>query len=121
MAMSLTEEQVRTFRDQGYLVTEGILTDSDLAPIVEEYATWIDCRARQLAAEGSIRELHEDAPFERRTALLYAQTPEISRDMDLMTVRGPATFEFLRNMNLLDAVESLIGPEITCNPIQHIR
>jgi phytanoyl-CoA hydroxylase len=119
--MSLTEEQVRAFRDQGFLVAEGILTDSDLAPVIAEYSSWIDCRARELAAEGSVRELHEDAPFERRTALLYAQTPEITRDMDLMTVRGPATFAFLRNPHLLDAVETLIGPEITCNPIQHIR
>jgi ectoine hydroxylase-related dioxygenase (phytanoyl-CoA dioxygenase family) len=121
MDMPLTEEQVRAFREEGCLVAEGILSDSDLAPIIEEYAAWIDCRARALAAEGKIRDLHEDAPFERRAALLYAQTPEITRDMDLMTVRGPATFAFLRNAHLLDAVESLIGPEIACNPIQHIR
>ena len=30
-------------------------------------------------------------------------------------------FEFLHNKNLLDTVESLVGPEITCNPIQHAR
>src|SRR5262249_46939471 len=47
--------------------------------------------------------------------------PELSRHLDIMFVRGPATFAFLRNARLLDAVESLIGPEVTCSPIQHIR
>src|SRR5712692_6837735 len=27
----------------------------------------------------------------------------------------------MRNDSLLDAVECLVGPEITCSPIQHIR
>src|SRR5262249_7370865 len=119
--MGLTEEQVRAFRAEGVLVAEGVLTEADLAPVITEYADWIDRRARVLVAEGKLTDLWEEAPFGRRLALLYAQTPEISRDMDTMLVRGPATFAFLRNARLLDAVESFIGPEITCNPIQHIR
>ena len=27
----------------------------------------------------------------------------------------------MRNDNLLDLLESLLGPELTCNPIQHLR
>ena len=38
-----------------------------------------------------------------------------------MYLRGRASFEFLRNDRLLDMVESLVGPEITCSPIQHTR
>jgi hypothetical protein len=34
---------------------------------------------------------------------------------------GPAVFAVLRSPRLLDAVESLIGPEIYSNPVQHIR
>src|SRR5579871_1315537 len=119
--MGLTKEQVSAFREEGVLVAEGILTDADLEPVKEEYARWIDRRACELAAEGKITDLHEDAPFERRAALLYAQSPEITSGLDIMFVRGPATFAFLHNARLLDAVESLVGPEITCNPIQHIR
>lgn len=119
--MGLTKEQVRAYREEGVLVAEGVLTEDDLAPVIEEYAAWIDCRAQELAAEGKITEIHEDAPFERRAALLYAQSPDILKDMDIMTVRGPASFAFLHNMNLLDAVESFLGSELTCNPIQHIR
>ena len=34
---------------------------------------------------------------------------------------GPAVFQMATNKNILDAVEKLIGPEITSNPIQHVR
>src|SRR5262245_53705025 len=119
--MALSDEQVRAFREEGVLIAEGVLTEEDLAPVIAEYEAWIDSRACALAAEGKITELHQDAPFERRSALLYAQSPEILDGLDIMHARGPAMFAFLRNERLLDAVETLIGPEITCNPIQHIR
>jgi hypothetical protein len=34
---------------------------------------------------------------------------------------GPAVFNTLRSERLLDAVESIIGPEIYSNPVQHVR
>src|SRR5258708_4669543 len=116
-AMSLAEEQVRFFREQGYLVAEGVLRDEDLAPVIAEYEIWLYCRALELG----ILDMHLYAPFERRAALLYAEDRQILSEMDIMMVRGPASFEFLRNERLLDAVDSIIGPEITCSPIQHIR
>lgn len=119
--MGLTAEQVAAFREEGVLIAENVLTDADLAPVIAEYEEWIEHRAHALAEEGKLADLHADAPFARRVALLYAQTPDIIQDMDIMTVCGTETFAFLRNRRLLDAVESLIGPEITCNPIQHIR
>ena len=119
--MRLTEEQVKRFRDEGVLVVENVVTEDDLAPVIAEYEGWIDRRARELQAEGKIAALHEGEPFTRRFGLLYAQCREIERGLDIMQARGPATFAFLGNENLLDAVECLVGPEITCSPIQHIR
>jgi phytanoyl-CoA hydroxylase len=119
--MKLTDEQVRSFHENGYLVAEGIVTDADLAPVIAEYEAWIDQKARALEAEGKITDLAEGESFGKRFAMLYAQTHAIAEGMDVMHLRGPAMFAFLRNPNLLDAVESLVGPEITCNPIQHIR
>jgi phytanoyl-CoA hydroxylase len=119
--MRLTDEQVRRFRDEGVLVAEGVVTAEDLAPLIAEYEAWIDGRARLLHAEGKITDLAEGQDFSHRFATLYAQSKEIANGMDVMFTRGPALFAFLKNENLLDAVESLVGPEITCNPIQHIR
>lgn len=119
--MKLSESQVNSFRTDGYLVAENVVTAADMAPVIAEYSAWIDARAKQLLAEGKITDIAADEPFERRFAVLYAQNPAIGDGMDIMQMRGPAMFNFLRNDNFLDAVECLVGPEITCNPIQHIR
>lgn len=119
--MKLTSEQVQAFREEGVVVVENVVTNEDLAPLISAYEKWIDNRVRELQAKGEIKDLHEDAPFEKRVGLLYEQTPHITDGLDIMQARLPEMFEFLRNKNLLDAVESLIGPEITCSPIQHIR
>lgn len=119
--MSLTPQQVRQFREEGVLVAESVLREDDLAPVIAGYEGWLERRAEALLGEGKIADLCTDAPFERRFALLHAQSPEIASGLDLMQARLPAAFEFMQNERLLDAVESLIGPEITCSPIQHIR
>lgn len=100
--MRLTDVQVREFRREGVLVAEGVLTDEDLAPVIAEYETWIERRARQLQAEGKIAVLCEGEPFERRFASLYAQCHEIEHGLDLMQARLPAAFALMRNENLLD-------------------
>lgn len=119
--MRLTEEQKQAFGTEGVLVVEGVVPVADLEPLKAEYGAWIDCHARRLAATCRITDMHEDAPFETRLGLLYAQCPKIAHGMDVMEVRGPETFRLMRNGGLLDAVEGLVGPEIACSPIQHIR
>jgi ectoine hydroxylase-related dioxygenase (phytanoyl-CoA dioxygenase family) len=120
--MSLTAEQIDAFRRDGVLVAENVLTDADVAPVIAAYEDWIDQRARQLHAEGKISDLAENEPWDKRIGLLMAQSPAIANGMDIMHARLPAMFDFLHNEHLLDAVQSLLGtPEITCNPIQHIR
>ena len=119
--MKLSGDQIQAFQSDGYLVAENMVTDADMAPIIAEYETWIDRRAEALLGEGKITDPAADQPFGQRFAALYAQATDIGDGMDIMAMRGPAMFEFLHNSNLLDAVESLIGPEITCNPIHHVR
>ena len=119
--MILTPEQIETFRADGFLIARGALTDADLQPVIDELSDFIDARAHELKAEGQIEDLYKDAPFEERYGLLFKQCKEIGKGMNIMSMRGRAMFEFLHNDNLLDVVESLVGPEITCNPIQHVR
>lgn len=119
--MRLTREQCETFRTQGVLVVKDALTDADLQPVIDEISEWVSARALALKAAGELRDLYEDEPFERRFGKLLAQSGEMARGMDIMHYRGRAIFEFLGNANLLDVIEGLVGPEITCNPIQHLR
>jgi phytanoyl-CoA dioxygenase PhyH len=119
--MALTPQQLDRFHTDGFLVLENALRDEDLDPVIREYEEKIDRRARELHAAGKLSRLYEEEPFERRFACICCETMELYPEMDIMHHRGKAAFDFLRNDRLLDIVESIVGPEITCSPIQHIR
>ena len=119
--MKLTDEQIEDFKTNGVLIVKNALHKSELDPVIDELTTWVDRRACELHAAGKIQNLYPDAPFDTRFGLLFKQYKEIGDGLDISTSRGRAMFEFLHNKNLLDTVESLVGPEITCNPIQHAR
>ena len=119
--MKLSPENIAHFEEDGYLLLRGALADSDLDPIIAEYEEHIARRAVELRAEGKISDLYADEPFDRRLASICRKNNEIYKELDIMYFRGRASFEFLINENLLDMVEGLVGPEITCSPIQHTR
>ncbi len=119
--MALTSRQVDQYHEQGVLIAPEVLTENDLQPVTSCIQAIVDERARQLYAQGKISDLCADEPFETRFGSLYRQCEEMGANFDIMQLRPKALFDFLFNQNLLDAVESLIGPEITCNPIQHLR
>ncbi|HRW11080.1 MAG TPA: phytanoyl-CoA dioxygenase family protein [Caldilineaceae bacterium] len=117
----LTQAQRNDFARDGYLLLEDWLTEADLAPVIEEYCAYIDQRARQLHAEGVLTDPYADLPFTHRLAAICAETPQLYPELDIMHLRGAATFAFLRHPRLLDLAETFIGPEIICSPIQHVR
>lgn len=118
---TLSVSQHEQFNEQGFVIVRGALVDADLLPLINEYSAYIDKRAKELLAAGRISHAHDDESFERRLALICEQAESIYSELDIMHLRGTAAFDFLRNDKLLDLVESIIGPEITCSPIQHIR
>ena len=119
--MKLTHEQIEEFEMNGVLIVKSVLHESELNPVVDELEDWVDRRACELHTAGKIQNLYPDASFDTRFGLLFEQCKEIGDGLDISASRGKAMFEFLHNKNLLDTVESLVGPEITCNPIQHAR
>ncbi len=119
--MSLTQDQLRHFMDEGYVIVEGALTGDDLDPVIAGIEAFVDERARVLHREKLITDLHETESFERRLALITRENAAIYDDIDIMNMRAESVFRFLGNGRMLDLVESLVGPEITCSPIQHLR
>lgn len=119
--VKLTQGQIDQFHKDGFLVLENVLNDDDLAPVIEEYTLYIDRRSRELFAGGKLSQLYAEQPFDRRLASICRENSEIYPELDIMFLRGQASFAFLRNDKLLDVVEYLVGPEITCSPIQHVR
>ncbi len=117
----LSADERAAFAREGYVIACGVLSADDLAPVHAELSAAIDAKARALHAAGQLADLHVDEPFSRRFGFLMAQNPAIQHGFDVNQLRGPALFRFLHAPRLLDAVEQLIGGEITCNPIQHVR
>jgi len=119
--MMLTPLALDQFHRDGYLLLEDVLADGQLAPLIDEYETYIEQRAGELYAAGQLTQTYATESFQRRLACICRETGVLYRELDIRHLRGPATFAFLRNATLLDIVESLVGPEILCSPIQHLR
>ena len=119
--MKLNAHHLDHFETEGYVIVESALENADIDPVIADYSAFIDRRSRELHAAGQLSDIFEDEPFKRRLARICEEDVEIYDDIDIMHFRGAAVFDFLRNDNLMDVVEGLVGPEITCSPIQHAR
>ncbi|MEZ4620482.1 MAG: phytanoyl-CoA dioxygenase family protein [Caldilineaceae bacterium] len=117
----LTSSQRADFERDGYLLLEDWLTAADLAPVIAEYDTYIACRAQELYAAGLLTETYEQLSFTQRLAAISAQSGLLYPELDIMHLRGRAMFAFLHHPMVLDLAEALIGPELICSPIQHVR
>ena len=130
----LTADQLEKFERDGFLLVEKLFSPADdLDPIIEEYKGVLERLAAELYAAGKISSTYSDLPFGRRVSQIYQESGEIHAqyfDFSLPqgNVRhdtpmwvGPAVFNAITNPRLLDAVESIIGPEIYSNPVQHVR
>ncbi|NKB72844.1 MAG: phytanoyl-CoA dioxygenase [Candidatus Latescibacteria bacterium] len=131
---ALTPEQLDHFDDQGYVVVpQAINPVKALEPVIAEYAQVLDTLATQLHQDGTIASTYSDLPFGDRYIKICVETEKVYNQYfdfslpfqnvqpDTPFWAGPAVFGALTDADLLDAVESLIGPEIYSNPVQHVR
>lgn len=120
----LTREQVERFGKEGYLVVENVLDQGLLDLVRAEYAEILDGLCEGWGIEGKT--------FAEKLTRAYAAGHDWFQPMDISLpgdrIRadtpmhfGPAVFDMVTAPRLLDMVEDLIGPEITSNPIQHVR
>ena len=124
----LTQSQIDSFSAEGFLVVEDVVT-SALAAVRSEYEALLETLWRPWVQKGLVADTPE---FEDRIIAAYKAGCEYFQPMDISLPTGaiepdvpmhtgPAVFEMMRHPKLLDLVEDLIGPEITSNPIQHVR
>ncbi len=121
---SLTDEQKRFYETDGYLVLPNLLSDDEMAPAREAMTRKVDRIAEQMLANGAITDALQHRPFKYRLAELFAG----KTDQDFLSYGGrswrdrlPGYFKLMSNPKIIDAVESLIGPEIFSNPVYNTR
>lgn len=119
--MGLSPEQVAFFRREGYLVAKGVIPRRVIENLQVEITGVIDETARKLLSEGKITDLCEELDFLHRLTALNKQCPEIMGPVMGGSHAGPALFALMTCPEFLDAVESLVGPEIVASAVYRIR
>jgi len=129
----LTQEQLAFFNNQGYLVVEDVFDhEKVIAPLKAEYSDLIDGLYDGWLAEGRVTVDPAGLDFFGKLLEAYKAGCDWFQPMDISLPGdriqpdtpmhfGPAVFNMMKDSNLLDIVEQLIGSEITSNPIQHVR
>ncbi len=124
----------RAIQRSGFLLVKNLFDPTnDLDPIIHEYYGVLDDLVETLYSKGEIKSRYEDLSFSDKLMQIQTETgkvfhqhfdfslPQGGITFDTPIWLGKAVFDILRNDKLLDAVESLIGPEIYANPVQHVR
>lgn len=120
------------FERDGYIVLDDILDSGALDNIRQEYKTRLSGLCQNWTERGLLETSVISDSFDRQimaascAGIDFFQPLDISLpidrfDNDVPMHLGKSVFSMIRNNRLLDAVELLIGPEITSNPIQHVR
>lgn len=129
----LSDTQKELFEKQGYLVVENVFDqETILDPVRAEYQVLLASLVDDWIAQGRIDKKLKDADFFAQLEACYDAGCDWFQPMDISLPGericadtpmhfGPAVFALLTAPKLLDIVETLIGPEITSNPIQHVR
>lgn len=120
---SLSRDQLSKYDTEGYVVLPDLLDPDELAPIRASLAENVSAMADTLFARGLITDKREELPFEHRLAGLFAELDdgEFLKFGRSWRERKPGFFHLMSNPKILDAVESLIGPEIFSNPVYNVR
>jgi phytanoyl-CoA hydroxylase len=120
------------FGREGYFLAEGLLDlQTDLEPLRQEYSVLLGRLADEWHKDRKVSSTYSGMTFSERVSKFAAEGQDCSRYFDITLPSnatadtpihlGPAVFRLLRNPRLLDVLEQLIGEEIYCNPVQHIR
>jgi len=128
----LTQSETDRFRSQGFLVVENVVDEATLEAVRQEYSALMDRLYADWYEQGLVNVDPDGLSFWEKLDQCYRggfdwyQPFDISLPHDNIREDtpmhfGPAVFDMVTHRNILDIVESLIGPEITSNPIQHVR
>lgn len=128
----LSQSDIDHFQTEGYVVVENLIDRQTLAAVQREYANLMDRLYAEWHADGRVGRPPDGMSFWDKLEQCYKSSLDWFQPLDISLPHsgimadtpmhiGPAVFDMVTHHSILDAVECLIGPEITSNPIQHVR
>jgi phytanoyl-CoA hydroxylase len=122
------------FEEHGYVVVDEVLDrERDLQPVIDDYSELLDQLTERWKREGKLHSSYRELPFVQRLTRIMAESdinvsrycdislPDAKVDVDEPMHLSDSIFRMITNPQLLDIVESFVGPEILSNPVQHVR
>ena len=122
VSAGLTPQQIRQFKEEGYLIVRQMLPHEALQPLISELAQKVDRAIQEAVRQGQLDsgDTFSDAPFANRLALASDACTDRRWLWQTYFSRGKpisaGMFALRVTPTLLDATESLIGPEILAHP-----
>lgn len=105
-----------SFDEHGYVVLRSLLEPDVLAQARGAMEELVDREAEKLVRAGLITNTFQDAPFETRMKLLYADHPDKAPTYYRTELHLAGLYPLFFHPRLLDVVEAMLGPEIRLYP-----
>ena len=126
MNRGLNPEQIQQFHQDGFLIVRDLLQREALQPLIDELEQKVDDSSNEAVRRGFLdaTSLFPDAPFATRLALVADACSDRSwlwHQVQGKQHKTAGMFTLRTWPALLDAAESLIGPEILAHPQTVLR
>jgi len=109
-----------TYQKDGYILAPGVLSFRDIEPLRLIIDRQVDRFALKLRDEGKVKNLFEFDSFDNRLAFLLEGQGTQMRSWDEI-IFSPQLHRLITHPKLLDALEPLLGPDITFQGDYHLR
>lgn len=114
------ESVAARLRRDGYVVVRGVLdVETVIEPALAELAAVVDPTESRSFTDQILERWQTGTPPPSQQFDISLPQTGIVRSTPFNT--GPAMLQVLTYPNLLDVVETIVGPEIFSNPVQHVR
>ena len=112
--MSLTQNELKQFEEDGYVVKPRVFSAADLKPLQDAMNEIVATDAERLKAEGKLENTFPDEPFERRLACIMEASSEAGWEIYRAIIgksgggySGAAIFKMIVHPPLLSCIESI--------------
>jgi phytanoyl-CoA hydroxylase len=125
----LTPQQVQFFHEEGYLIAPNVFDSADLEPVRQALHQATGRKARELKADGKLKNLHAKLDFNHQLAAIARDSEEngVAIIRYLEGLRGGGfhateMFDVISHPKLLKAVSKLLGTnEIVASSVYRVR